>query len=189
MTREQAKKNLIAFGIEAPTEEQITNYLNQVKTEVDPFRDKANKTDELQTELDKLNQQGMTELEKANKAIEDSNKIIAELTKQVNKSEVKAIFGGAGLTEDDYKDLIDGIVSDDLETSKSLASNFVTILNKQKEVTESKVKEGLLKETPGGSGKSDDGNSDLKTEAEKIAETLGKSMANADVQKGIKNYL
>ena len=34
MTREQAKANLVACGIEEPTEEQITNYLNQVNSAV-----------------------------------------------------------------------------------------------------------------------------------------------------------
>lgn len=173
MTREQAKKNLIAFGIEAPTEEQITNYLNQIKTEVDPFRDKAGKADELQTELDKISQQGMTDLEKANKAIEDSNNTIAELRRQVNQSEVKAILGAAGLTEEDYKDFIDGIVSDNIETSKGLANNLVTVLNKQKQAAEARIKEELLKGTPGGQGGEPKG-AGTKTEAETIAQNLGK---------------
>lgn len=172
MTREQAKKNLIAFGIEAPTEEQITNYLNQIKTEVDPFRDKAGKADELQTELDKISQQGMTDLEKANKAIEDSNNTIAELRRQVNQSEVKGILGAAGLTEEDYKDLINGFITDDIETSKILATNFVSVLTKQRELAGAKIKEELLKGTPGGNGGEGGADDNKKTEAEKLAESL-----------------
>ena len=30
MTREQAKQNLIAIGVAEPTDEQVSNYLNQV---------------------------------------------------------------------------------------------------------------------------------------------------------------
>ena len=29
MTREEAKQNLVALGIEEPTDAQVTNYLNQ----------------------------------------------------------------------------------------------------------------------------------------------------------------
>lgn len=172
MTREQAKKNLIAFGIEAPTEEQITNYLNQLKTEVDQFREKAGKADELQAELDKISQQGMTDLEKANKAIEDSNNTIAELRRQVNQSEVKGILGAAGLTEEDYKDLINGFITDDIETSRTLATNFVSVLSKQRELAGAKIKEELLKGTPGGNGGEGGADDNKKTEAEKLAESL-----------------
>ena len=36
MTREQAKKNLIALGIAEPTEDQVSNYLNQFHRDVEP---------------------------------------------------------------------------------------------------------------------------------------------------------
>ena len=36
MTREQAKKNLIALGIAEPTEDQVSNYLNQFHGDVEP---------------------------------------------------------------------------------------------------------------------------------------------------------
>lgn len=38
MTREQAKKNLIALGVAEPTDEQVTNYLNQHNGEVRSIR-------------------------------------------------------------------------------------------------------------------------------------------------------
>ena len=40
MTREQAKQNLIGFGIAEPTDEQITNYLNQIGAETKSYKDK-----------------------------------------------------------------------------------------------------------------------------------------------------
>lgn len=172
MTREQAKQNLIAFGIENPTDEMISNYLNQLNGEINPFREKAKTADTLQQQLNEINEKGLTDLEKANKAIEESNATIANLTKQVNKSEVRAILNSAGLTEDDYKDFIDGIVTDDLETSKSLATNLTSLLTKQKATAESRVREELLDKTPGGQGGSGDEGDDEKTEAEKLAESL-----------------
>ena len=41
MTREQAKQNLISIGVADPTDEQITNYLNQVNGETQKEKDKA----------------------------------------------------------------------------------------------------------------------------------------------------
>lgn len=190
MTREQAKQNLIAFGIENPTDEMVSNYLNQLNGEINPFREKAKTADTLQQQLDEINEKGLTDLEKANKAIETSNETIANLTKQVNKSEVRAILNAAGLTEDDYKDFIDGIVTNDLETSKSLATNLSTLLTKQRDSAESKVREELLNSTPVGNGNNGGVGDDKKTQAEKVAETLGKAMAGNTASKDVvENYL
>lgn len=86
MTREQAKNNLISFGVENPTEEQITNYLNQVngeaqkeKERADKLKEKADKADELQTQLDALQSQNLSEVEKAQKENEKLQKQVAEL--------------------------------------------------------------------------------------------------------------
>lgn len=70
------------------TDEQITNLLNQNNSEVateknkaKQYKAKADKADELQTQLDDLQAGNMTELEKANKALETANQQIAELQK------------------------------------------------------------------------------------------------------------
>ena len=59
MTREQAKQVLIGFGIEEPSEEQVTKYLDSVETETKKvkekntsLKEKADKADDLQKELD-----------------------------------------------------------------------------------------------------------------------------------------
>lgn len=191
MTREQAKQNLIAFGIENPTDEMVSNYLNQLNGEINPFREKAKTADTLQQQLDEINEKGLTELEKANKAIETSNETIANLTKQVNKSEVRAILNSAGLTEDDYKDFIDGIVTDDLDMSKSLATNLSTLLTKQRDSAEAKVREELLNATPGGEGNKDSVGSDdnKKSEAVMLAEKLATEKSKAsEASKGALDY-
>lgn len=88
MTREQAKQNLISIGVVEPTDEQITNYLNQVSGETKKEKDKvaelkakADKADELQTKIDELEAGNLTEIEKANKALEEANKTIADMQK------------------------------------------------------------------------------------------------------------
>lgn len=70
------------------TEEQITNILNQNNSEVArekaktaQFKEKAEKTDELQNKIDEIEAGNLTEVEKANKALEAANQQIAELQK------------------------------------------------------------------------------------------------------------
>lgn len=67
------------------TDEQITNLLNKSGEEMAREKEKTNqykaKADELQTQLDELQNGNMTELEKANKALETANQQIAKLQK------------------------------------------------------------------------------------------------------------
>lgn len=70
------------------TDEQITNLLNKSgeemareKEKANQYKTKADKADELQTQLDELQNGNMTELEKANKALETANQQIAKLQK------------------------------------------------------------------------------------------------------------
>ena len=88
MTREQAKQNLISIGISEPTDDQVSNYLNQLNGETKKEKDKAaeykakaDKADELQSKIDEIEAGNLTELEKANKALETANNQIAELQK------------------------------------------------------------------------------------------------------------
>lgn len=70
------------------TDEQITNLLNKSgeemareKEKANQYKAKADKADELQTQLDELQDGNMTELEKANKALETADQQIAKLQK------------------------------------------------------------------------------------------------------------
>lgn len=89
MTREQAKQNLIAIGVAEPTDEQVSNYLNQVNGEIkeekdraDGYKAKADTADDLKKQLDELQAGNLTELEKANKALETANQQIADMQKK-----------------------------------------------------------------------------------------------------------
>lgn len=86
MTREQAKQKLISFGNAEPTEEQITEFLNTVgaetkkeKERADALKAKADKADQLQQQLDDLNSQNLSDLEKVTKDLEKANQKVADL--------------------------------------------------------------------------------------------------------------
>ena len=177
MTREQAKNNLVAFGIEEPSEEQITNYLNQVNSETkkekdraDKFKEKADRADDLQKQLDEIDQQNMSEKEKAEKALETANNRIAELEKAqtvasrksdvIDKFKVTAEQANQIVKEDGSLDMdVLGQIISDKETAAAEA--------KEKEIADKSGNPG------GGSGS---GSGDDKSTAEQIATKLyGKS--------------
>lgn len=198
MTREQAKNNLISFGVENPTEEQITNYLNQVngetqkeKDRADKLKEKADKADELQTQLDTLQSQNLSEAEMAQKENEKLQQKIAELQANSFKAEAKAILKGAKLEDADIEALLPGMVAglEKVEDVQARASAYVAATNK--------VRENAIKEhdkdvldgtgTPGAAGGA--GN-ETKTEDVEFAEQVAASFgtANKESESAFKNY-
>lgn len=184
MTREQAKQNLISIGISEPTDEQVSNYLNQLNGETKKEKDKAaeykakaDKADELQTKIDEIEAGNLTELEKANKALETANNQIAELQKSnaIRELREKAMT--------DFK-----ITAEQAKTVVKEDGSFdTTVLGQiisEKETASAQAKEQEIAKgtpNPGGGGS----NQDLeKTEAEKIAASLissNSSQSNNDV--------
>lgn len=107
MTREDAVNNLTLLGVNEPTDDQITKYLNQVHGESSKERERAegykkdadkaagiskktsesnaalqSKIDELQGQLDEINARDMSDVDKAHKETEDARK---EAEKALNK--------------------------------------------------------------------------------------------------------
>ena len=190
MTREDIKKSF-----PDATEEQITAILNINGNDVKAWKDKVPKKadyDELvrkAKEYDKLEEAGLTDEEKVQKALKDAEDAKVEFEKKTNRLDAEKILVAAGLAEEDYKDLIDGIVSDDADTTKSMATNLANLITKQKESAIQKTKEELMDEThtPGGKGGS---GGEEKTDAEKFAESLleGKETDSQSADDIIGNY-
>lgn len=155
------------------TDEQITNLLNQNNSEVateknkaKQYKAKADKADELQTQLDDLQAGNLTELEKANKALETANQQIAELQKNnaIRDLREKAMTDFK-VTAEQAKAIIkeDGSF-DTAELGKIMS---------EKETAAAQAKEQEIakhQDIPGGG--SNKGGADNKTNAEKIAESL-----------------
>lgn len=173
MTREQAKQNLISIGVAEPTDEQVSNYLNQVngetkkeKERADGYKAKADTADDLQKQLDDLQAGNLTELEKANKALETANQQIADLQKNnairdlrekaMTDFKVTAEQAKAIIKEDGSFDTAElGKIMSEKETAAAQA--------KEQEIAKNQ-------DIPGGG--SNKGGADNKTNAEKIAESL-----------------
>lgn len=154
MTREQAKNNLIAIGIAEPTDEQISNYLNQVGGETKKEKDKADRykadadkfkldAEDLQSKIDEFNEQNMSEIEKANKRAEEAErraaeaeKATAELAKAKLVSDITSVFANGGLSGEIYSGVIKALAnSGDAKMAMKEAQTFVS------GVSEAKTKE------------------------------------------------
>lgn len=173
MTREQVKELF-----PDATEEQITAILNINGTELTEAKKKnvdpkvLKQLQEDSAAYKKLQEAGLTDEEKIQKALSDAEASRLDFQKKSNRLDVEKILVAAGLTEDDYKDLIDGLVSDDAEASKALATNLATMLTKQKEAAVQKTKEELMDGTKGAGGGTGGSGGEEKSSAEKMVEKL-----------------
>ena len=173
MTREQAKQNLIGFGIAEPNDEQITNYLNQIGAETKSYKDKlasvGGKDDriaELEKELEKLNKQNMSDLELANAERDKALSSVANLEKQIEQMITKTELAKLGITGDVADTLVSGNGKLDFATLGQIISD-----REKNAVSEYEKK--ALENTPNPSG-SKGKEEPQKTQAEQIAENLGK---------------
>lgn len=175
------------------TDEQITNLLNQnnsevakEKNKVNQYKDKANSADELQKRLDELEAGQLTELEKANKALEAANEQIAKLQKDnAIRDQREAAMTNFKITADQAKSVVKDDGSLDYESLGKIIS--------EKETASAKAKEEEIanNSTNPGGGSATGGNGDDKTEAEKVAENIGKSLAgvNESAKSIVESYM
>lgn len=191
MTREQAKQNLIAIGVAEPTDEQVSNYLNQVngetkkeKDRADGYKAKADTADGLQKQLDELQAGNLTELEKANKALDTANQQIAELQKNnaIRDLREKAMTDFK-VTAEQAKAIVkeDGSF-DTAELGKIMSEKEIAAAQaKEQEIAKGSTNPG------GGTAGGDKG----KTEAEKTAESIGKTLSgtNQTAKSVVDSYL
>lgn len=177
MTREQAKQNLIGFGIAEPTDEDVTKYLNQIGAETKKEKERADgykaKADELQTQLDEINNQNLSEVDKANKALETANNRIAELEKTQRiaeqKSNVIAKFKVSA-------EQADKIVKEDGTLDMDVLGQIIS----DKETAAATAKEQELAGKATNPGGGNGGNNDEKSTAEKLVSSIygGKKQEN-----------
>ena len=155
------------------TDEQITNLLNKSgeemareKEKTNQYKAKADKADELQAQLDELQAGNMTELEKANKALDIANQQIADLKKSnAIRDQREAAMTNFKITAEQAK----AVVKDD----GSLDYTELGKIMSEKETAAAQAKEQEIakhQDIPGGG--SNKGGADNKTNAEKIAESL-----------------
>lgn len=173
MNREQATANLKSIGIEEPTQEQITNYLNQVNGETKREKDRADKykadaelTAQLQAKIDEINNANLSELEKANLQTETANKKIAELEKDIKIMNLKTSLAENGIVGEDADNIVNGLSAGTLD-----ANALGSLISKKVELAVAEKEKEFLLNTPNPNGGT--GDPDEKSDAEKLAEKIG----------------
>ena len=171
MTREQAKQNLIKLGVAEPTEDQVNAYLNQVggetqreKNRAETYKKDAEKAAELQTQRDEINNQNLSEVEKANKALEEMQNQLAEQKKVNSELNLAKSLAEKGIVGDDAASII----------KAALEGDNTALVDAIGKITDAKVTDAvaarekeLLKNTPNPKGAGGDGGN-TQTDAEKL---------------------
>ena len=131
------------------------------------FDKTASELAKVKKELKALQESSMTDAEKLQAELDKAKETQANYNKELSKLRAKEIFVTAGLTETDYASILDVVVSEDEETTKTRAKSMVDLIAAQKAATEKAIKAELLKGTPKpkpGEGGSSDGDFDKKIE-------------------------
>lgn len=198
MTREQAKQVLIGMGIEEPSDEQVSKYLDSVTGEVKKEKDKnaslqekANKAADLEKELEELKQQNMTDAEKAElerqkekaaneKRISDLESALATSQREALTGKITSIFANAGMQGDAYAGAIKAFSNMNKEDALKEAQTFVDGISEVNKTTLDTAKAAwekeILENTPNPGGGAGDSNETRKSDASEYAKAYSARM-------------
>ena len=175
MTREEAKQNLVALGIEEPTDAQVTNYLNQFhnnRPTPAPNPNPAPKPEPQPTPAPAPNPQpNQNPAPQNDDEIEKLRKQIDALQKENIKKDIRAYAAEKGLTGEQAENVLAGF-QDNYDLAKTAIDSMSQIIA-DKETAAAQAKEQEIANrsinpvggNPGGKGEE-------KTNAEKIVEKL-----------------
>lgn len=176
MTREQAKKNLIALGIAEPTEDQVSNYLNQFHGDVEPPTPNPAPNPTPVPTPQPAPQPNPTPTPKPGNAdlneIEKLQKQIADLQKENVKKDIRAYAAEKGLTGEQTEKIL-GALQDDLEVAKTAIDSMSQIISDKETAAAQKKEQEIAKGSmnPGG-GTGGTHKGDEKPEDVKNAESI-----------------
>ena len=169
MTREEAKQNLVALGIEEPTDAQVTNYLNQFHNNRPAPAPNPNP------------QQNQNPAPQNDDEIEKLRKQIDALQKENIKKDIRAYAAEKGLTGEQAENVLAGF-QDNYDLAKTAIDSMSQIIA-DKETAAAQAKEQEIANgsiNPGG-GKQDDKPEDVKN-AESIV------FGNKQSEQSVKDY-
>lgn len=205
MTREQAKQVLIGMGIEEPSNEQVTKYLDSVTGEVKKEKDKntslkekADKAKALEEELEELKKQNMTEAERleeerkkekeaVDKELADLKVALAESNRKALTSEITSMFANAGLSSKTYASAIKAYASMPCEKSEDVMKEVETFVNGVSEANKTALdtakaawEKEALENTPNPGGGNGGSGKEEKSDAAKYAAERSKQLSGSE---------
>ncbi len=126
------------------------------------FDKTASELAKVKKELKALKEQTMSDEEKIQEELKKAQEAQTTYARELSKLRAKEIFVEAGLTEKEYSSILDTVVSDDEEVTKTRARTMIELIANQKKLAEEKLKKELLKGTP--SPRNGDGSSTISKE-------------------------
>lgn len=182
VNRTQAAENLKSFGVEEPTEEQITEYLNQVhgeskkeKDRADRLKEQADRVKGLEDQLKELNNANLSDIEKANKERDDALGQIDSLKTEIENMKLKNELASIGISGEDADNLVvDGKLNSEL---------LGKIISARETAAASAKEQEILKETPNPAGVGGKGENEKPVDvanAEKLSFGTGIDEKNKD---------
>ena len=112
------------------------------------FDKTASELAKVKKELKALKEQTMSDEEKIQEELKKAQEAQTTYARELSKLRAKEIFVEAGLTEKEYSSILDTVVSDDEEVTKTRAKTMIELIANQKKLAEEKLKKELLKNTP-----------------------------------------
>ena len=90
-------------------------------------------------ELKALKEQTMSDEEKIQEELKKAQEAQTTYARELSKLRAKEIFVEAGLTEKEYSSILDTVVSDDEEVTKTRAKTMIELIANQKKLAEEKT--------------------------------------------------
>lgn len=112
------------------------------------FDAKTAELSKLKKELSALKNQSLTDEQKLKEALKEAEKAELNFRKQSVRLAVEKTFVSAGLEQKDYEGFIDGIVTEDEDTSLALSKSLIEMVTKQKKAAENEVRKEFRKKLP-----------------------------------------
>lgn len=114
LKREEVKQKLVEWGIENPTDEQISDYLATISKETKSAEDRAarfkaesDKVKDLEKQINELNNAKLTDEERSAKAVEEANQRVLELETTVKTMQLQKGLAEIGIVGEDATALVD----------------------------------------------------------------------------------
>lgn len=147
---EALRKALATLVVPKDKFNDLSQRLQNVEAEKNVLQ--TNNSD-LQAKYDEIRTKNMTADEKAKEELEQLKKDKETVARQLSEIAVEKILTQNGINietygEEEYKNIVNDLISDSIDNSSIKANNFIKMFNKQKELVEQETTSKLLKNTP-----------------------------------------
>lgn len=177
MTREEARLNLVALGIEEPTDVQVTNYLNQFHSNRNQNPNPAPQPTPTPAPAPNPAPQPTPG---GNEDLEGLRKQIADLQEENARKDIEAYAVLKGLTGDQVQNILNAF-GENVDVAKQAIDSISQIISDNRTAAAKEREQELANNAsnPGG-GNPGSGNPGEKSTAEKIVEKMygGKKQSN-----------